>query len=162
MCRHNVEFKTNKAHPVLLRIETLQTNTYSFSFSFIVRYKEVCESNYDFNEGNFNMDTGHFTQVIWKDSVKLGLGRATAKKGDMLCTYIVARYRPSGNYDGKFKTQVQKGSFTDDICSKLDDLLKDLASASGGGDPDLASTGKKPKIPSKVKTPDHEGERDFQ
>ena len=48
------------------------------------------------------MIAGHFTQVVWKDSKKLGIGIATGKIG----TVVVANYLPPGNYKGKFGENV--------------------------------------------------------
>lgn len=36
---------------------------------------------------------GHFTQVVWKDSTKLGVGMATNGKK----VFVVGQYRPAGN-----------------------------------------------------------------
>ena len=36
----------------------------------------------------------HFTQVVWKSSKILGLGKATAKSGT---NWLVAQYQPPGN-----------------------------------------------------------------
>ena len=35
----------------------------------------MCKPGYDFDNGGFSAGTGHFTQVVWKDSVKLGIGQ---------------------------------------------------------------------------------------
>ena len=40
----------------------------------------------------------------------MGIGKATRVKADLLCTYIVARYRPSGNVLGDVKGNVLRGS----------------------------------------------------
>lgn len=56
-------------------------------------YNEVYE--YDYYE-NFSLTSGppsgsgHFTQVVWKDTERLGCGT----KGN----YVVCRYAPPGNY----------------------------------------------------------------
>ena len=39
----------------------------------------------------------------------MGIGKATRPKADLLCTYIVARYRPPGNQLGDIKPNVQGG-----------------------------------------------------
>jgi hypothetical protein len=39
--------------------------------------------------------SGHFTQVIWKASTKLGLGAACASDGSV---YVVGNYSPQGNF----------------------------------------------------------------
>jgi len=74
-------------------------------------YNEVCDPGYDFNNGGFSSRTGHFTQVVWKESTDLGMGRAEAQQNGMKCAYIVGRYKPAGNMGGKFQENVIKGSF---------------------------------------------------
>ena len=78
------------------------------------------------------MGTGHFTQVVWKGSKELGIGKATGKKNGMYCTYIVGRYRPPGNFQGKFQQNVARGSFNKDICNTLDDMIKDAMDVPAG------------------------------
>lgn len=46
------------------------------------------------------------------------MGRATKKNGDLMCTYIVARYSPQASKDG-FIDNVPKGDFNEiGFCSK--------------------------------------------
>ena len=59
-------------------------------------YEEV--KDYDFDNPGFAMDTGHFTQVVWKSTKKVGFGIAG--------NYVVGRYEPSGNMLGDFETMV--------------------------------------------------------
>ena len=47
--------------------------------------------------GNF-LVCGHFTQLVWKNSKKLGLGLAQVVKGGWASNYVVARYDPRGNF----------------------------------------------------------------
>ncbi|KAK1527296.1 SCP-like extracellular protein [Colletotrichum costaricense] len=49
----------------------------------------ISESNY--------MGFGHYTQIVWKSTTKVGLAVATNSQG----TYVVARYSPPGNYIGE-------------------------------------------------------------
>ena len=65
-------------------------------------YDEI--KDHDFN-GGFQNNTGHFTQVIWKNSKEVGFGISKSKNG---YTYIVANYHPAGNYLGQFKQNVLK------------------------------------------------------
>ena len=51
---------------------------------------------------------GHFTQVVWKASTKLGIGRAYGKRKGMFCTWAVARYVPPGNYGGQYQDNVKR------------------------------------------------------
>lgn len=46
--------------------------------------------------GNW-MDVGHYTQMIWPTTLRVGCGLATARGTD----YLVCRYSPKGNIDGK-------------------------------------------------------------
>lgn len=85
------------------------------------RYNEVCL--YDFNNPGYESGTGHFTQVVWKASTELGIGRYTGKKGSWTCTYYVARYKPRGNIisAGYFSDNVSKGSFSSSYCDSVKD-----------------------------------------
>ena len=53
---------------------------------------------YDYNNPGFSMATGHFTQVIWKNSIELGVGLAFS--ADNRAAWVVAQYSPPGNYGG--------------------------------------------------------------
>ena len=48
-------------------------------------------------------NVGHFTQVVWKSSKELGVGKATSRSGRI---YVVANYYPPGNYQGQFAQNV--------------------------------------------------------
>jgi len=96
----------------------------SGSFFTTMWYEEVCKPGYDFTSGKFDMQTGHFTQVVWKDTKELGIGKATGKSEGYDCTFVVARYKPPGNFQGKFQSQVQKGKFDPSICSTLEQTSK--------------------------------------
>lgn len=59
-------------------------------------YNEI--KNYDFSNPGFNSNTGHFTQVVWKDTSKLGCGY---KKCDTsFGYYVVCSYSSAGNVIG--------------------------------------------------------------
>jgi len=47
--------------------------------------------------GNWQ-DVGHYTQIIWRDTVRLGCGIATGGGRD----WVVCRYAPPGNVVGQF------------------------------------------------------------
>ncbi|RYP74069.1 hypothetical protein DL771_003258 [Monosporascus sp. 5C6A] len=56
------------------------------------------------------LDWGHFTQLIWKDSTKLGCAVQFCPKGtmsaDMDAWYMVCNYGPPGNVGGGYATNV--------------------------------------------------------
>lgn len=49
---------------------------------------------------------GHFTQVVWKGTRKLGVAISTKGKAPKVETFIVARYSPPGNWLGEFSENV--------------------------------------------------------
>ncbi|XP_015784395.1 Golgi-associated plant pathogenesis-related protein 1-like isoform X2 [Tetranychus urticae] len=63
-------------------------------------YDEI--SMYSYDQATFKSGTGHFTQVIWKGSKQLGIGKSSSSRG----TFIVCNYNPAGNYLGRFKENV--------------------------------------------------------
>jgi len=60
---------------------------------------------YNFGCPGFSGSTGHFTQVVWRESQRLGIAKATNSKGQV---FIVANYDPPGNFMGKFPENVPK------------------------------------------------------
>ncbi|ELK13007.1 Golgi-associated plant pathogenesis-related protein 1 [Pteropus alecto] len=55
-------------------------------------YSEI--KNYNFQQPGFNSGTGHFTAMVWKNTKKMGVGKASASDGS---SFVVARYFPAGN-----------------------------------------------------------------
>ncbi|KAL9972633.1 hypothetical protein ACROYT_G018979 [Oculina patagonica] len=70
-------------------------------------YSEI--KDYNYNNPGFSSGTGHFTQVVWKKTTKVGVALKKKKisKGKIE-TYIVARYSPPGNYRGQFQQNVER------------------------------------------------------
>lgn len=63
-------------------------------------YEEI--KDYNFAAPGFSQATGHFTQVVWRNSTKLGCGRAMCGFG----VYYVCRYSPGGNVTGGYEQNV--------------------------------------------------------
>ncbi len=59
---------------------------------------------YNFEKGDFNYKTGHFTQLIWNNSTEYGIGISVYDKTVIVCM----NYNPRGNIIGKFKENVFK------------------------------------------------------
>ena len=72
------------------------------------RYDEI--SAYNFNTGQSNGGViGHFTQVVWKTSVKVGCGvklDCSNMFGGMQNSAVVCRYSPPGNFIGQYTQNV--------------------------------------------------------
>ncbi|RUS76411.1 hypothetical protein EGW08_015821 [Elysia chlorotica] len=67
-------------------------------------YEEVRDHNFASEE--FNTKTAHFTQVVWKGTQELGVGKAKSYDGRK--AVIVCTYRPPGNYLGQITANVSK------------------------------------------------------
>lgn len=64
-------------------------------------YSEVRKHHFGGEPSSFA--TGHFTQVVWKSSKEIGIGKGSSKDGK---TIVVASYRPAGNMMGQFAKNV--------------------------------------------------------
>jgi len=71
-------------------------------------YLEYCLGTTDIHNVPPGETKGHFTQVVWKSSIQLGMGFATTKKGSKRSIYIAGRYTPTGNFIGQEDDQVGK------------------------------------------------------
>lgn len=59
--------------------------------------------DYDFEDGEYSEKTGHFTQLVWRDTRTVGCGRRLCgEKG----WYLVCEYWPRGNVIGEFVAEV--------------------------------------------------------
>lgn len=73
---------------------------------------------YNWNNPVFSMNTGHFTQVVWRSSIEIGVGVATLSGR----SYVCINYRPPGNWAGQFEQNVLRPS------SSLDSIFKNFNS----------------------------------
>ena len=64
-------------------------------------YDEI--KHYSFLKPGFTTQTAHFTQMVWADTLEMGVGMALASDGT---SYYVARYNPPGNRLGYFEENV--------------------------------------------------------
>lgn len=61
------------------------------------------EAKYDYSYPQFSSSTGSFTQLVWKGSTSIGVGRAFGPNGQ---TYVVALYQPPGNVRGQYADNI--------------------------------------------------------
>ncbi|RYZ43189.1 MAG: secretion protein [Myxococcaceae bacterium] len=67
-------------------------------------YDEV--TRYNFKNGGFSADTGHFTQLVWKGTTQIGCAVAQGKGSKWYETYVVCNYQAPGNMMGDFQKNV--------------------------------------------------------
>ena len=67
-------------------------------------YNEI--NKYDKQLNQYQKNTSHFTQMIWKGTKELGFGIVKNKKDKDKIFYAVALYYPPGNILGEFKENV--------------------------------------------------------
>ncbi|HWO22898.1 MAG TPA: CAP domain-containing protein [Kofleriaceae bacterium] len=63
-------------------------------------YDEIAQ--YSFKSGGFSMQTGHFTQVVWKETTQLGCAVTSCRGMDIW----VCEYDPPGNVQGMYRQNV--------------------------------------------------------
>jgi uncharacterized protein YkwD len=63
-------------------------------------YDEI--QKYRFPDGGFSMQTGHFTQVVWRGTTSVGCGHVTCNGNDIW----VCNYDPAGNWEGQYRENV--------------------------------------------------------
>jgi uncharacterized protein YkwD len=68
-------------------------------------YREV--EDYNFRRGRFSMSTGHFTQLAWRATKRVGCALAPCSNGLEL---LVCNYDPPGNVEGQFTSNLLPAS----------------------------------------------------
>jgi len=68
-------------------------------------------TQYNYNKGAFAENTGHFTQLVWKNTTQVGCGRKNCTGSDVDNVapgwFVACSYYPPGNYLGEFQANVQ-------------------------------------------------------
>jgi len=86
-------------------LHSIEPNVESYSCHKVVTpwYDEIKDYNYG-NPRNSRGVIGHFTQVVWKNTTKLGCAQAYSKSSKVL--YTVCNYQKPGNYINRYHQNV--------------------------------------------------------
>lgn len=76
---------------------------------------------------SFGSKTGHYTQVVWKESTKLGCGKISRMR------LVVCDYFPAGNMRGQFTQNVLRPVKSQNECQQIVDSGGSWGAGSAGG-----------------------------
>nr|MBL0722109.1 DUF4214 domain-containing protein [Sulfurovaceae bacterium] len=95
----NGEMKHDKNNNKYGENLAISSGSMSYKGATSMWYEE--KQYYTYGDG-FKSETGHYTQIIWKNSIELGCGSSILQSGDFKGgTIVVCRYSPAGNYNGQ-------------------------------------------------------------
>ncbi|KAF8643584.1 hypothetical protein AX16_008972 [Volvariella volvacea WC 439] len=90
--------------------ENLAAGTEDFGLAKAMKMWMDEANIYDYNRPEFSRGTGHFTQLVWKQTKEVACVQTTCKAGTIFqddpSTFVVCRYNPPGNYAGYFPHNV--------------------------------------------------------
>jgi uncharacterized protein YkwD len=69
-------------------------------------YGEIKDYDFSAPAPSDSSKTGHFTQLVWKGSTKVGAGRVCGQGGEWFETYIAMVFSPAGNMAGAYQANV--------------------------------------------------------
>lgn len=91
-------------------------------------YNEIQSTNNGLVSG-FGMNTGHYTQLVWKGTTSFGCGHSTG--------LVVCQYGEAGNMMGDFESNVNSPGKTEEECKAThgsDSPISSPRASGGGGD----------------------------
>ncbi len=85
--------------------------------------------DYDYDDPGFSESTGHFTQLVWKNSTTVGCGRKLCGTNGW---FLVCEYWPRGNVIGQFGDEVGRqinGTVSEGAAVRPSVMVSSLAAA---------------------------------
>ena len=91
------------------------------------RYLEECDYDYKKHEStDSSKPVGYFTQLVWKSTTELGIGKAYGTDdSDRRCVFVVVRYKPAGNIIGSESTNVGRAKAKLLKCDNSESITND-------------------------------------
>lgn len=80
-------------------------------------YLEI--TKYGFNNPGYSNNTAQFTQLVWKNTTRIGVGLSWTVENGVNCYTSAAYYYPAGNIDGLYRQNVQPPTFIQTTTSSL-------------------------------------------
>jgi hypothetical protein len=84
--------------------ENLAAGYPSATDAVVAWYDEI--KDYDFGNPGFSEECGHVTQLLWKESSKLGCAYVSCNTKNTPGNYLVCEYDAPGNVIGHFDSNV--------------------------------------------------------
>jgi len=75
----------------------------------VTSWYDECQG-YNYNREPVDMETGHFTQLVWSTTTHLGVGVTQSPKTGKF--YVVMKYSPPGNIIGRYRNHVPPPSLS--------------------------------------------------
>ena len=98
--------------------------------------------DYNFNKPGFSAGTGHFTQMVWKNTKQVGCARKYCTSSNVpRGWYLACEYYPRGNVIGQFDTQVLRQKSKRDVEDVDEDFVDDEEAEIDEDDLDLDAEG---------------------
>lgn len=138
--------------------QTLRLGATNWAKGITDWYEEVTlHSNKKVEPFKFDVDVGHYTQLVWADTEKIGCGSTSFPDGKFFTTLYTCNYGPNGNIQqtamykqGPACSQCPDGY----TCSKE---YPGICGKSNPGDPNQASSPPESPEPAQSKGPDDQG-----
>lgn len=102
-------------------------------------YSEIKDHKFGEEPKGTSLKSGHFSQLVWKDTKHMGVGKARSAAGTKV--FVVANFDPQGNWMGQFADQVPPvGGFTKSATSaKPSKVVKTRKSSSSSSSSESSS-----------------------
>lgn len=99
------------------------------------------QAEYDYDEPGFSEETGHFTQLVWRDTTSTGCAAVDCKGQDGESVagtaapgwFVVCEYWPRGNVLGEFGEEIGRPTMTGDAVGTSGDVRRVINGGEIGG-----------------------------
>ena len=103
----------------------------------VVKSWEEEEEYYDYDNPGFKMDASFFTQIVWKNSKKVGCAFSSKKEGKSgeYLNIVVCHFEPRGNVEFKNREKYKTSAFAENVLP-IESRTKDSDKEEDEGDDD--------------------------